>query len=166
MNPALIEALNRASSLELFHLSMVLDRLMRDPARIIEIRRHLHLGQTVRFLNWQLLASGEAMSRGQIIAMKETELSVQDERTRTVWKLPYAAIEIPAAGQTPEPPVQEAPRPGRADFRVGDRVSFDDRHLQTHIGTIVRINQRTASLDCDGQSWRVPFAMLRHVVDL
>jgi len=45
-------------------------------------------------------------------------------------------------------------------------LSFEDRHLQTRVGTIVRINQRTATLDCDGQSWRVSFALLRHLVDL
>ena len=30
-----------------------------------------------------------------------------------------------------------------------------------------RVNQRTASVDCEGgTSWRVPFAMLRHVMDI
>ena len=41
------------------------------------------------------------------------------------------------------------------------------RHLQTRIGTIVRINQKTASIDCENEpGWRVSFALLRHVVDL
>jgi hypothetical protein len=35
------------------------------------------------------------------------------------------------------------------------------------VGTITRINQRTASVECDGGSgWRVPFAMLSHVMDI
>lgn len=45
----LIEAMNRATSLELYQLSALLDRLMTDPRRIVDIRRHLHLGQVVRF---------------------------------------------------------------------------------------------------------------------
>ncbi|MCY1263606.1 hypothetical protein [Cupriavidus necator] len=36
------------------------------------------------------------------------------------------------------------------------------------IGTIVRINQKTASIECDPNEghWRVSFALLRKVVDL
>lgn len=60
---------------------------------------------------------------------------------------------------------------GRASHRtghvhVGDGASFEERHLQTRTGITVRINQRTATLDCDGQSWRVSIALLRHIVDL
>jgi len=45
-------------------------------------------------------------------------------------------------------------------------VSFIDRNLQHRIGLIRRINQLTATLDCDGQSWRVAFSLLRHLVDV
>jgi hypothetical protein len=39
--------------------------------------------------------------------------------------------------------------------------------MQTQIGTIVRINQRTATVETpDGPGWRVPFRLLRHVVDI
>jgi hypothetical protein len=42
-----------------------------------------------------------------------------------------------------------------------------DRHLQTQVDTIVRINQRTASVASGNDSnWRLPFALLRHVVNL
>jgi hypothetical protein len=46
-------------------------------------------------------------------------------------------------------------------------VAFEDRHLQTQVGTIVRINERTATIDTgDGTKWRVGFALLRHVLDV
>ena len=89
--------------------------------------------------------------------------------TRATWTLPYAAIELPADSRAePRSPMpRSAQRPTREDFRVGDRVSFEDRHLQTRIGTIVRINQKTASIDCENEpGWRVSFGLLRHVVDL
>jgi len=168
MDPATIEALNRASSLELFHLSTVIERLMSDPARILQIRMRLHLGQTVRFVDWRHPGGALQLRAGRIVAMKDTQATIQDEQTRQEWKLPYAAIEIPEGSVVSSQPETDRapPRPTRDDFRVGDRVSFDDRHLQTRIGTILRINQRTASVDCDEQSWRVPFGLLRHIVDL
>ncbi|MFJ1252254.1 type II toxin-antitoxin system HipA family toxin [Cupriavidus sp. CuC1] len=60
------------------------------------------------------------------------------------------------------------PRAQRADFLVGDTVSFTDQHLRERIGTIVRLNQKTASIQCDPNEghWRVSFALLRKVVDL
>jgi hypothetical protein len=45
-------------------------------------------------------------------------------------------------------------------------VAFADKYLQTAVGTIVRLNQRTASIDPgDGTTWRVGFALLRPAVD-
>ncbi len=60
------------------------------------------------------------------------------------------------------------PRAQRADFLVGDTVAFTDQHLHERIGTIVGINQKTASVQCnpDEGHWGVSFALLRKVVDL
>ena len=105
--------------------------------------------------------------------MREAQVTLQDLRERKEWKLPYAAIEppqpddpaAPAQAVAPEPPA--APRPTRNDFRCGEKVAFEDKYLQTVVGTIVRINSRTATIDPgDGTHWRVGFALLRHVVDV
>ncbi|RCW63207.1 hypothetical protein [Pseudorhodoferax soli] len=53
VDPRLMELLNSASSLQLFELSTVIERLLADPRRIIAVRVNLHLGQTVRFLDWR-----------------------------------------------------------------------------------------------------------------
>jgi hypothetical protein len=166
-DPKLIDALNRASSLELFQLSTIIERMLADPRRIIAVRANLHLGQTVRFLDWR---DGQ-MREAKIVALKDTQVTLHEVGTRREWKLPYAAIEPPApsaAAPTPSPRVPPpAPRPSRNDFRCGEKVAFEDRYLQTQVGTIVRINQRTATIDIgDGTSWRVGFALLRHVVDV
>jgi hypothetical protein len=56
--------------------------------------------------------------------------------------------------------------PGREEFARGDTVSFEGRDLIQRVGTIVRLNQKTATVSCDGLEWRVSFALLRHVIDL
>jgi ABC-type ATPase involved in cell division len=46
-------------------------------------------------------------------------------------------------------------------------ASVDDKYLQPQVGIVVRINQRTATVDTgNGHAWRVPFHMLRHVLDI
>ncbi|MCB1995648.1 MAG: hypothetical protein KDG57_07170 [Rhodoferax sp.] len=164
-DPKLIDALGRASNLELFQLSAIIDRMLADPKRIIAVRANLHLGQTVRFLDYR---DGQ-MRSGKVVALKDTQLTLHEDGTRREWKLPYAAIEPPPPTATPAPPpaTSTPPRPSRNDFRCGEKVAFEDKYLNTVVGTVVRINQRTATIDTgDGTSWRVGFGLLRHVLDI
>lgn len=166
IDPRLLEVLGRASTLELFQLNSVIERMLADPKRIMQVRLGMHLGQTVRFLDWR---DGQ-MRTGKVLAMKDTQVTLHEDGTRNSWTLPYAAIEPPAPGTSNPPSPSEPPapqRPSRNDFHCGEKVAFEDKYLNTVVGTIVRINKRTATIDPgDGTTWRVGFAMLRHVVDI
>ncbi|HHM5429939.1 TPA: hypothetical protein ACRN0K_002290 [Pseudomonas aeruginosa] len=165
VDPRLLEVLGRASSLELFQLSAVIERMLADPKRILAVRKDLHLGQVVRFLDWR---DGQ-MRDGTVVAMKDTQVTVQEQQTRRTWALPYTALEPPqpSAQRPPEPEPAQMPRHARNDFRCGEKVCFEDKYLNTVVGTIVRINQRTATVDPgDGTTWRVAFGLLRHVMDI
>ena len=82
-----------------------------------------------------------------------------DRNERSRW------AEIRTQAAAPPPPT--APAPARNDFRCGEKVSFEDKYPQTVVGTIVRINDRTATVDPgDGTKWRVGFPLLRHVFDV
>ena len=164
LDARLLDALQRASSLELFQLSAVLDRLLADPRRVLEIRKLLHLGQTVHFLDPD---RGE-IRRGTVMALNDRKLVLNELDRSQQWSLPYTAVVPPSDVPLPEtPPEPGPPKPTKADFQRGDRVSFEDRYLQTQVGVIVRINQKTASIDTgDGMVWRVSFSLLRHVLDV
>ena len=167
LDPRLLDVLGQASSLQLFQLSTLIERMLADPKRIIAVRVNMHLGQTVRFLDWR----DGSLREGKVLAMRDTQVTLHDLRERREWKLPYAAIEPPvpnaAARQAQAEPEPAAPRPSRNDFRCGEKVAFEDKYLNTVVGTIVRINERTASIDPgDGTKWRVGFALLRHVLDV
>jgi hypothetical protein len=155
-------------SLELFELSTIVDRLLADPMRIAEIRQQLNLGKAVQFMDWR---TGH-MRSGTVVELKSNQVTVHENGTRSYWKLSYAAIDPGNANNridSPAPAVNQAPihKPGPDDFRRGDKVSFTDKYLQHQVGIITRINQRTATVDCEGGTgWRVPFAMLRHVMDI
>lgn len=159
-----------ATSAELYQLSWVIEQLLDDPRRIVQARSHLHLGQQVQYFNW----SDGKLRAARMVSVKNDRVTVQDETSGRHVSLPYAAI-TPAgvavaqqAGDAAHEATELAPPPEvgrREDFRVGQRVSFIDRDLQHRVGLIVRVNQQTATLDCDGQSWRVAFGLLRHVVD-
>ncbi len=170
MRIKLIEELPMATSAELYQLSWVLEQLLADPRRIVQARGQLHTGQQVQYLNWD---DGK-LRPARVVSMKDRRVTVLDDETRAHFTLPYAAIvltESTAAAAAGAALEQSPPRPppeiaDRADFRVGQRATFTDRHLQRRVGLIVRINQRTATLDCDGQTWRVAFGLLNHPVDV
>ncbi|MDR3453093.1 MAG: hypothetical protein P4L96_09845 [Rhodoferax sp.] len=132
MNDAkLIEALSNASSLELFELSTIIDRLLADPKRIVAVLNRLNLGKSVRFMDGR---SGH-MRSGKVVAMKGDQVTVHEDGTRSQWKMSYAAIDPGDASErveSPAPTVNQTPvhKPGPEDFRRGDKVSFTDKYLQ------------------------------------
>jgi small-conductance mechanosensitive channel len=73
---------------------------------------------------------------------------------------------MPTVGSKPPPePVTAATNP--REFQRGDTVTFEDRDGRGITGVVVRINQRTATIGTsDGGTWRVPFHMLRQVLDI
>lgn len=99
VDPWLREALNRGTSLELFQLCTVIERLPTDSRRILAIRTDLHLGQTVRFLDWR---DGQ-MRRGLGVPLKDTQLTPHEDGSRRGLSLPYPAVEPPPVGPSHEP---------------------------------------------------------------
>jgi hypothetical protein len=166
----MIEALEGASSLQLYQLKALIEGMLADPRRGIAARASLHLGQAVQFVDFR---DGQ-MRRGKIIAMKDTQATVLEEGTKRTWKIPCVAIEgyTDAERRTEQAPYEPPPEPVTAaskarEFQRGDTVTFDDRDGRGITGVIVRINQRTATIGTSaGQTWRVPFHMLRHVLDI
>lgn len=165
-----IEDLPMATSAELYQLSWVIEQLMADPRRIVQARSQLHMGQLVKYWDW---GTGK-LREARIAAMKDRQVTLLDEQSKQRFSVLYAAV-VPVDDQqagTSSSPAHAAPlRPPpeihhKQDFRVGQRVSFTDQGLKRHVGEIVRINRRTATVHCDGRSWRVAFALLQHVIDV
>ncbi|MDP9933661.1 hypothetical protein [Variovorax paradoxus] len=170
IDPRMTEALEGASSLQLFQLKALIEGMLADPRRGIAARANLHLGQPVQFVDFR---DGQ-MRRGKIIALKDTQATVLEEGTKRTWKIPCLAIQGYHGAERRddhalyEPPPEPAIATTHArEFQRGDTVTFNDREGRNITGVIVRINQRTATLGTsDGETWRVPFHVLRHVLDV
>ena len=166
-DPRMIEALEGATSLQLYQLKSSIEGMLADPRRGIAARASLHLGQPVQFVDFR---DGQ-MRRGKIIAMKDTQATVLEESTKRTWKLPCLAMQGHAdERRTEQAPYEPPPEPVSAkarEFQRGDTVTYDDRDGRGITGVIVRVNQHAATIGTgDGQTWRVPFHMLRHVLDI
>ena len=162
------QALQGASSIQLYQMRALIDGMLADTKRTIAARAALHLGQAVRFIDHR---TGQ-VRLGRLIARHDTQATVLEESVRRTWKIPYVAIEgaLNAPGkqlQAYDPPPEPVKPHGRVEFKVGDKVTFDDGKGIAQVGMTMRINRRTATLQAmDGRTWRVDFQLLRHVVDV
>jgi len=165
----IIRNLPQASSLDLYRLGHAIRALYSEPQRILAVRARLHAGMVVRFFD----DIDGGFRNGRIVALRDRDMTVDEtERNLRHTHVPYVAIDLDGQA-TAGPEIVDVPRtrpdqkrPTRADFKVGNTVNFDDRHGMPLIGKIVRLNQKTATIETYNGQWRVSFGILRHVVDI
>jgi hypothetical protein len=132
MRVKLIEELPMATSAELYQLSWVIEQLLTDPRRIVQVRAQLHTGQQVQYLHW---ADGKLRS-ARVVGMHGDHVAVHDAAYSKAFKVHYAAILTESAAAStesgPTPADAELTRPapppeiaGRAEFRVA--LAWSDR---------------------------------------
>ena len=130
------------------------------------MRKDLHLGQTVRFMDWR---DGQ-MRPGKVVAMKDTQVTIHEDGTRTSWTLPYAAIEPPVPGrQAGEHARAAVNRQGpAATTSAAARRSRSKTSTSTPwwAPSCASTSAPPPSTPATEPSWRVGFALLRHVVDI
>ena len=162
MDTRLLDSLRNASSLDLYALNLMVNKLLADPVRLLEIRRNLHLGAPVMFYDHRT----STLTPGRVIELRQKDVCVQEDSAyRRQWILPYAAIAIDPADRTSQP---ASPQPSVTPtaFQIGDTVAFTDKHLREHIGIVERLNEKTVSINCDGERWRVTRRILRKIIDV
>ena len=120
------------------------------------------------------LVTGLKMTWPDAYAVHNTQATVLEQGTKRTWKIPCVSMQgyTDAARQDAQTQYVPPPEPATAttrtqEFQQGDTATFEGRDGQSITGVVVRINQRTATIGTgDGGNWRVPFHMLRHVLDV
>lgn len=162
-----LDDLRQAHSAELYRLYLTIGKMLEDPQRVLQVRQRLHLGMNVNYVADDPFGPP---CQGRVIELRTTYAVVQDHATGRRWSVLYAAIvpDVASAQPQPEPAPPPPPCVRREEFFVGDTVGFTDKHLRERIGTIVRLNQKTASIACSGTEghWRVSYSLLRRIVDI
>ena len=153
------QTLNQASAFDLFRLQAAIDRALDEPSWLQAIQTRLKVGQTVQFFDLR----ANKLKRGQVLEMRRKELVVLDMEDPMRWTLSYAAINLDGADvQIRE---QKPQGLGRNEVALGDVVGFLDRDQQQRTGKIIRLNDKTVTLQCCNTQWRVAYACLHRVVD-
>ena len=155
-----IQTLNQASAFDLFRLQAAIDRALSEPHWLQAVQSRLKVGQAVQFFDLR----ANKLKRGQVLEMRRKELVVLDLGAPMRWTLSYAAINLDGADvQIRE---QKPQGLGRNEVALGDVVGFVGRDQQQCTGKIIRLNDKTVTLQCGPTQWRVGYSFLHRVVDV
>ena len=154
-----IATLNSASAFELFRLRAAIDRVLDQPGWMDAVRSRLRVGQNIQYFD----SAANRSQPGQVVELRRKQAVVLNLATRKRWLISYAAINLDGA----DVEIREKPRQGlgRNEVATGDVVGFMDRDHQQRSGRILRLNDKTVTLLCGQQQWRVAYGLLHRVVD-
>ena len=154
-----IATLNSASAFDLYRLRAAIDRVLDHPGWVDAVRSRLRIGQSVEYFD----PSTNRSHPGQILELRRKQAVVLDLATQKRWLILYVAINLDGA----DVDIREQPKQGqgRNEVAIGDLVGFVDRSQQQRSGRIVRLNDKTVTLICGQQPWRVAYGLLHRVVD-
>ena len=156
----IINALDTASGFDLFRIKSAIDRMLDDPKNIAEIKQHLHLGQEIQYFD----PTENRQIKATITAFKRTKVAVQHVEDNARWTIPYYFINIHEIN-TDITATERKPGLQRNEVKVGDKVGFLDRNNIEQYGDVIRLNQKTVTMQCRTGQWRVAYSFLFKVIN-
>ncbi|MEM9484741.1 MAG: hypothetical protein AAGA83_13755 [Cyanobacteria bacterium P01_F01_bin.116] len=157
---AIVRAIDQCTGFDLYRLYVAIGKMLEDPKRITEVKRRLHAGDTVEYLD----PVKNRVVTAKLIKFQRTKVVVKNLENQEEWIIPYYALNIYGANTTITEDIKEGL--GRNEVAVGDHVGFFDRDGNERYGNVIRLNQKTVTLDCNNQKWRVAYSFLFKVIDL
>lgn len=154
-----LKALNQASAFELYRMRAAINRVLDEPRWLHAIQSRLQIGQPIEYFD----AQANKLRQGKILELRRKQAVVLDQEDGKRWLIPYMSINLDGSDvQIREQPIQGL---GRNEVSVGDVVGFIDRNQQQRSGQVIRLNDKTVTLLCEQQQWRVAYGFLHGVVD-
>lgn len=154
-----LKTLNQASSFELYRMRAAIDKVLDEPRRLMAIHAKLRIGQDIEYFDLR----ANAQRRGKVLELRSKQAVILDEVDRKRWLISYVALNLEGVDVQISEQVHQGL--GRNEVAVGDTVGFLDTNQQQRSGQIIRLNDKTVTLMCGQQQWRVAYAYLHRVVD-
>ena len=155
----LLEALNQASTFDLFRLNAMIDRELESPERIGRIKAALIVGQKLSYFD----RNSNSLRDCEVLQLKQKRALVLDFTDGNRWTVPYFMLNIEGADVR----VNQDAHKGlsRHAIAVGDLLGFKDKHGEEHFGHVLRLNTKSVTLQVAQGQWRVGYSLLYRVLD-
>jgi len=156
---AILDALNNASAFELFRLRVAINRKLDDPKWIEAIRWRLRVGQEIEYFSWR----DNAVRRARIVEFRRKQADVLDLGDGRRWLIDFCTINVD--GMDVQVREHVAKGLGRNEVAVGQVLGYVDREGNERSGVVLRLNDKTVTMQVGHRQWRVAYQFLHHVVD-
>lgn len=154
-----LNSLGQASPFELYRLRAAIDRVLDDPRLLVAIRSRLHIGQSLEYFEYQI----NGLRPCVVLELRRKQVLVEDKLDGKRWLIAYPALNLDGVDvQIREQAVRGL---GRNEVAVGELIGFVDKEQRQRVGRILRLNDKTVTVLCDKQRWRVAYVFLHRVVD-
>lgn len=153
----ILKEIEKASSFDLFRLSVALNRILEEPGRIIAVKQKLILGQEIEYFD----PSENRVIKAKVTSFKRKKVSVENIYDKKKWVIPYYFINAENVDTTIS---ENKVGLGRNEVKKGDLVGFVDRSNRETYGRILRLNQKTVTLESENVQWRVAYQLLFKVI--
>jgi len=156
-----LNTLNKATLFDLHRLQSAIYQEMSNPIRIQAIKVHLKPGKKISYFDPDLNCLIDAV----VIKAKKTRCLVKHIEDGKVWNIPFYYINL-ADVDTDIKSSEKQKGIARAVLKVGDRVGFKGKEQEDLYGEVIRLNQKTATIQVGLNSqWRVSYSLLFSVLD-
>lgn len=155
----LVKAIDEATGFDLYRRYVAIGRMLDDPLRVIEVRRAVRVGEEVEYFE----PTENRAVRARLVRFQRTRVVVENLHDKKRWNIPCYAINI---HKVDTHITQKSKRKGlgKNEVCVGDIIGFADRDNVERYGKVIRLNQKTVTMECDGGQWRVSYGLIFKVI--
>lgn len=157
----IISQLEKATPFQLWRLKALIDRLLDDPNKLLEVRRKLYIGQNITYFE---LEENREIS-ATILKILRTHVLVRNTQDSEEWKLPFYMLNIDGL---PTDVADKKQKVDRLTLKVGEKVGFINHKQDNKLlcGVVTKLNTKTATVKLlTGEMWRVSYGALFYVLD-
>ena len=158
----IITQLEKATPFQLWRLKALIERLLNDPNKLLEVRRKLHIGQNITYFELEENREVSAI----ILKILRTHVLVKNTHDGEEWKLSLYMLNIEGL---PTDVAGKKQKVNRLTLKVGEKVGFINHKQDNKLlcGIVTKLNTKTASVKLlTGEMWRVSYGALFYVLDV
>lgn len=155
----IIEALENASAFDLYRLQTALDNMIDDPKRILEVKMAVRAGLEIEYFD----AAANRVEKAIVEKIKQTKAIVRNLRDGKRWQVHLSSINVRESASNIT--LKNTEGLSKNELSLGETVGFIDNNGQQQCGTVVRLNQKTVTIEAEDRGWRVSYALLHKVIE-
>ena len=157
----ILQELNTASLFDLHRLRSAIYNELRNPNRLDQIKAQLHVGQLISYFDVQ----SNSLVDAKILKIQITRCLVINVVDQKKWSIPFYYLNLDNVNTDIEPQKNTVGIPKNI-LKIGDKVGFKDRFNNELFGSVIRLNQKTATIKVNEFSeWRVHYNYLFPVIE-